>query len=63
MGRGMCITSNPHYLRADEGGILKSAGAYSIGNHLLAYGGRDDGLFRAGIYIYGTSISLTAASF
>ncbi|KAI5853303.1 Alpha/Beta hydrolase protein [Tricharina praecox] len=34
----------------------ESAGAYSIGNHLLAYGGRDDGLFRGAILQSGTAV-------
>ncbi|KAL4983318.1 Alpha/Beta hydrolase protein [Aspergillus falconensis] len=35
----------------------ESAGGMSVGNHLIAYGGRDDGLFRAGIMESGGSIS------
>ncbi|KAH8152546.1 uncharacterized protein LAJ45_03386 [Morchella importuna] len=34
----------------------ESAGAFSVGNHLLAYGGRDDGLFRAAILQSGNAI-------
>ncbi|KAL6238341.1 hypothetical protein BDW75DRAFT_237440 [Aspergillus navahoensis] len=35
----------------------ESAGGMSVGNHPIAYGGRDDGLFRAGIMESGGSIS------
>ncbi|KAJ5619009.1 triacylglycerol lipase [Penicillium lagena] len=38
----------------------QSAGAESVGAHLVAYGGRDDGLFRAGIAESGTPVSATA---
>ncbi|KAL4897360.1 Alpha/Beta hydrolase protein [Aspergillus ambiguus] len=34
----------------------ESAGGASVGYHLIAYGGRDDGLFRAGIMESGSSI-------
>ena len=35
----------------------ESAGAYSVGAHLVAYGGRDDSLFRAGIMESGNPIN------
>ncbi|KAL4758095.1 Alpha/Beta hydrolase protein [Aspergillus foveolatus] len=35
----------------------ESAGGMSVGNQLIAYGGRDDGLFRAGIMESGGSIA------
>jgi cholinesterase len=35
----------------------ESAGAMSVGYHLIAYGGRDDGLFRAGILESGGPIT------
>jgi acetylcholinesterase len=35
---------------------VQSAGAYSVGTHLLAYGGRDDQLFRAAILESGTAV-------
>ncbi|KAI9368145.1 Alpha/Beta hydrolase protein [Aspergillus egyptiacus] len=35
----------------------ESAGAMSVGTHLIAYGGRDDGLFRAAIMQSGGSIT------
>lgn len=38
----------------------ESAGAMSVGYHLTAYGGRDDGLFRGGIMESGGSISAGA---
>ncbi|KAH8880768.1 alpha/beta-hydrolase [Thozetella sp. PMI_491] len=35
----------------------ESAGAYSVGFHLIAYNGRDDGLFRSAIMESGTPVS------
>jgi acetylcholinesterase len=35
----------------------ESAGAYSVGAHLVAYGGRDDSLFRAGIMESGNPVN------
>ncbi|KAL4908620.1 hypothetical protein BDW74DRAFT_188537 [Aspergillus multicolor] len=40
----------------------ESAGGMSVGNHLIAYGGRDDGLFRAGIMQSGGSVSASPAN-
>ncbi|CCX14327.1 Alpha/Beta hydrolase protein [Pyronema domesticum] len=34
----------------------ESAGGYSVGNHLLAYGGKDEGLFRSAILQSGTAV-------
>jgi len=40
----------------------ESAGAGSVGNHLIAYGGRNDKLFRAAIMQSGTPIALMPLS-
>lgn len=40
----------------------ESAGAISVGYHLIAYGGRDDKLFRAGIMESGASVSVNAVN-
>lgn len=41
----------------------ESAGGMSVGYHLTAYGGRDDGLFRGAIMQSGGSISVSPASY
>lgn len=41
----------------------ESAGGMSVGYHLTAYGGRDDGLFRGGIMESGGSISASPANY
>lgn len=41
----------------------ESAGGMSVGCHLTAYGGRDDGLFRAGIMESGGSISYAPSNY
>ncbi|KAL4916162.1 Alpha/Beta hydrolase protein [Aspergillus aurantiobrunneus] len=40
----------------------ESAGGMSVGSHLIAYGGRDDGLFRGAIMQSGGSITASAAT-
>lgn len=41
----------------------ESAGAMSVGYHLAAYGGRDDGLFRGGIMESGGTIAASPANY
>lgn len=41
----------------------ESAGAMSVGYHLAAYGGRDDGLFRAGIMESGATITASPGNY